>query len=68
MQTRKLDTQEANVKWFAARDARMRNIANASLYTDKQKTRAERMKLALEMVYAAGRCIVTGKQIGRAHV
>ncbi len=48
-----LDTQEATVKWFAARDARMRNIANASLYTDKQKVRAERMKLACELVYAA---------------
>ncbi len=53
MQTRKLDTQEANVKWFAAQDARMRNIANSTLYTQQQRNRAERMKLALELVYAA---------------
>ncbi len=53
MRNKQLDTKEATVKWWAARDASMRNIANASLYTDKQKTRAERMKLALEMVYAA---------------
>lgn len=53
MQTRKLDTQESPVKWFAAQDARMRNIANASHYTQQQRTKAERMKLALELVYAA---------------
>lgn len=39
--------------WFAARDARMRNYANSTLYTEAQKLKAERMKLVLEMVYSA---------------
>ena len=33
--------------WFAQRDARMRSAVNSTLYTDKQKVRAERVKLAL---------------------
>jgi len=51
MQTKILDTQEAGNKFWAFQDARMRSIVNASLYTDNQKTRAERMKLGLELVY-----------------
>lgn len=47
-----LDTQEAPNKWWAARDAQMRNIANKSHHTEQSKIRAERMKLALELVYA----------------
>lgn len=39
--------------WIAARDARMRSIVNASLYTDLQKLKAERAKLVLEMFYVA---------------
>jgi len=39
--------------WFAARDARMRSAVNSSLYSDRDKIKAERAKLALEMVYAA---------------
>jgi hypothetical protein len=42
-----------NYAWFAARDARMNSIVNSSLYTDKQKLKAERAKLALEMCYYA---------------
>ena len=38
--------------WFAARDAKMRSAVNSSLFTDKQKTKAERVKLALELVYS----------------
>jgi len=53
MKTQILDTKEAPVKWWAARDARMRNYANSTLYTEQQKVAAERMKLVLEMVYAA---------------
>lgn len=53
MKTVTLNTQEAPIKWWAARDANMRNIANASLYSDSQKTRAERMKIGLGMVYSA---------------
>lgn len=48
-----------NFAWFAARDARMRSIANASLFTDQQKVRAERMKLALEMVYSCSQITIT---------
>lgn len=51
MRTVELDTKEAPNKWWALQDRRMRNIANASLYSDKQKIRAERMKLALEILY-----------------
>lgn len=53
MKTQTLETKEAAVKWWAARDARMRNYANSTLYTEQQKIAAERMKLVLEMVYAA---------------
>lgn len=38
--------------WFAARDARMRSLVNATTFTDKQKIKAERVKFALEMVYS----------------
>ena len=53
MQTVALDTREAPNKWWAARDARIRNYANSTLYTEQQKIAAERMKLALELVYWA---------------
>ena len=53
MKTLVLDTREAPVKWWAARDARMRNLANMSHYSEGAKIRAERMKFALELVYAA---------------
>lgn len=48
-----IDTQEAPNKWWAAQDARMRNIVNMSQYSESDKIRAERMKLALELVYSA---------------
>lgn len=38
--------------WFAARDAKMRSAVNATTFTDSQKIRAERVKLALELVYS----------------
>ena len=53
MRATNLDTQEAPNKWWAARDARMRNIANASHYSEQVRVRAERMRWALELVYAA---------------
>lgn len=49
---RSIDREEAPFAWVAARDARMRSIANASLFTDAQKLKAERIKLALELVYS----------------
>jgi len=63
MKTVSLDTQEAPNKWWAARDARMRNYANSTRYTEFQRIAAERMKLALELVYRAkGIYIAYGKK------
>lgn len=45
--------------WFAARDASMKSAVNASLFTDKQKLKAVRVKLALEMVYSAESVTIT---------
>lgn len=53
MKTAVLDTQEAPNKWWAAQDARMRNIANKSHFSEKEQVRAERMKMVLELVYAS---------------
>jgi hypothetical protein len=53
MKTVELNTQEAPNKWWAARDANMRNYANSTHYTAQQRLAAERMKLALELVYRA---------------
>lgn len=53
MKANHLETTEATNKWWAARDARMRNIANQSSYTQKEQLAAERMKLALGLVYSA---------------
>jgi allophanate hydrolase subunit 1 len=39
--------------WFAERDARMNSAVNSTHYSDAQKIKAERVKLALEMVYSA---------------
>ena len=53
MKAKVLDTQEAPNKWWAARDAQMRATAMWSHYSAAQRTQAERMKLGLELVYAA---------------
>ena len=53
MLQRNLDTQEAPTKWWAAQDARMRNLANKSHYTDKTHVRTERMIMALSILYNA---------------
>ena len=53
MHTVTLNTEEAPNKFWAARDARMRNYANSTRYDSATKIRAERMKLVLEMLYAA---------------
>jgi hypothetical protein len=50
---RTLDTKEAPTKWWAAQDARMRNIANKSHYAESVHIRAERMVLALGLCYRA---------------
>src|SRR5271169_5737301 len=52
MKTSELDTKDAGqYGWFSARDARMKNYAKQSHYSEKQKVQAERIKLGLEMVY-----------------
>ena len=51
MLTRDLDTKEACNAFFAARDARMRNYAMSSTYTEQERLRAEQVKLGLECVY-----------------
>ena len=51
MQNRDLETQGANLKWFAARDARMKSYAQSTSYTEQAKLRAERMRGALELAY-----------------
>jgi hypothetical protein len=51
MQHKDLDTQAAPVKWFAARDARMKSYAQSTGYTEQAKLRAERMRGALELCY-----------------
>ena len=53
MLANELDTKAAPTAGFAARDARMRNFAMSTNYSEAQKIQAERMKLGLEMVYSA---------------
>ena len=45
--------------WFAAREARMNSAINASRFSDFQKLKAERVKLALELVYSADEVSIT---------
>ena len=54
MKAQELETKSAGYyAYAAARDASMRAVAMWSLYTDRERVRAERMKLGLEMVYNA---------------
>jgi hypothetical protein len=54
MKEKELDTQSAGYyAYAAARDARMRATAMWTHYTDAERTRAERMKLGLELCYSA---------------
>ena len=54
MKAQELETKSAGYyAYAAARDASMRAIAMWSHYTDRERVRAKRMKLGLEMVYNA---------------
>ena len=54
MKERELETRNAGFyAYAAARDARMRAAAMWSHYTEAERVRAERMKLALELCYSA---------------
>jgi hypothetical protein len=46
-----METGAASNKWWAMQDARMRNYAMGSSYSEAEKNRAERMRLGLELVY-----------------
>ena len=52
MKTTILDNQEAPNKRWAAMDASMRNLANKSHWSAAAQVRAERMRMAFELVYA----------------
>lgn len=53
MFTSVLKTEESSNKLGAYLDARMRNYAGKSTYSYADQTRAERMKIVLEIVYCA---------------
>lgn len=55
-----LITHEAGqYAYFAAQDARIKSYANKTLFSDKQKLRAEQVKLGLDMVYGCDNIFVT---------
>lgn len=45
--------------FFAAKEARQKSLCNASKFTNEQHIRAERVKLALELVYSCEEVSVT---------
>ena len=51
MYTRKLNYEEAPIKWWAARDAKQRSYAWSTHYSQVQRNVAECMRLALEVLY-----------------
>ena len=54
MQEKELSNKSAGYyAYAAARDARMRNLVESSHYSEQQKILADRMALALELVYWA---------------
>ena len=54
MKAQELETKSAGYfAYAAARDASMRAVAMWSHYTDRERVRAERIKIGLEMVYYA---------------
>lgn len=53
MLEKNIDTQQAPTKWWAAQDAKMRNIANKSHYKSEVHIQVERMLMALDLCYQA---------------
>lgn len=47
-----LDTREAPVKWWAAQDARMRNLVNKTRWPDAVQLKVQRMLSVLDLLYA----------------
>lgn len=50
MQTQILNTEEAPNKWWAAQDARQRNLSNKSHYPYSLQRQVEAMKMALSEI------------------
>ena len=48
--------------WYAAKDASMKSAVNASRFTPAQKLKAERVKLALELVYSCEEVSITNNK------
>lgn len=48
--------------YFAARDAHIRNYANSTKFSDKERLRAEQIKLGLGMVYTSSNIFVNYRQ------
>ena len=60
MKAQELDTKSAGFyAYAAARDASMKSYAESTHYTDAQRTQAQRMRFALELVYNAKGIYVT---------
>jgi hypothetical protein len=65
MQSKFLNTEDAGFNSSkAAYRARMYHLENESTFSQKQLVRAERIKLAMEMVYSAKKCYVTCRKTG----
>jgi len=52
MQTETKQTNSAPCAWWAAQDARMRNIANKSQWPQSMHLTVDRMKIALAHIYS----------------
>ena len=52
MQTVYKETQEAQVKWWAARDAQMRNTVNKTQWSTEIQQQVQRMLSVLDMLYS----------------
>jgi hypothetical protein len=63
-----IHTEELNARaagqysYFAARDAKIRNYANSTKFSDKEKLRAEQVKIGLSMVYSSKDIFVNYRQ------
>ena len=61
----RIETTESNhinagkFAWFAERDASLKSAVNASLFSDFQKLKAERIKLVLELLYSTEKVSIT---------
>jgi hypothetical protein len=62
MKAKDLNAHEAPNKWWATRDAAQRSYAASTHYAESQKVQAERMKMALGLVYSAKQIFVTFRQ------